>query len=103
MFCGRRMHRLHRLHHLGGIGRVTAFADDLHRFGPWGRRRHGRRRAPSIVLLLIAGLAVYAFVRLTDASHQPRRTRGEKLLLAALLVVAGAVVLSLHRSRARDW
>lgn len=104
MFRARhRLHRLHRLDRLNGLRQVVGFADDIHAHGPW-RHFGSRRRArtgPSLGLILLAGLAVFAFLKLTTAADGPNRARLEKITLAALALLVGAILLSLVRSARR--
>jgi hypothetical protein len=98
----RRFHRLH-LHRLGHIaGPVLEFTDGLARRSGWGPRRGFRaaRRGPSMVTLLLAGLAVLALVKVMSAAGG-RRSRAEKLVLGGVIVVLAAVVMSFRRSSAR--
>jgi hypothetical protein len=99
----RARHRLHRLHRLNGLQQVVGFADDIHAHGPWryfGSRRQSVR-GPSLGLILLAGLAVFAFLKLTAAADRPNRSTLEKIALAALALLAGAFLLSLVRSARR--
>ena len=64
------------------------------------RRRH-RRRGPSVLTLLLSGLAVFAFVRLTSASTAARRSPGERAIIAVLLVAAAWAVIRFRRSGRR--
>jgi hypothetical protein len=82
---------------------MTAFADDFTRNGRWRTPFHARpRRGPSIARLLLAGLAVFAFVKLMSAVNGRSRSTAEKVLLGALLVAVGAVVMSFRRSSRRS-
>ena len=57
-----------------------------------------------MVTLLLAGLAVFAFVRLTSMGARRGRSSAERLLLGVLLVAVGAIALSFRRSaRGRRW
>jgi hypothetical protein len=67
-----------------------------------GRHRRRRQRGPTIVTLLLAGLAVYAFAKLTSALSG-RRSTAEKILLGVLLLVVGAAVMSFRRSGQRRY
>jgi hypothetical protein len=49
----------------------------------------------------LAGLAVFALVRLLSAAQKPNRTGTEKWLLGTLIVSLGALLLSLRRSAPR--
>jgi hypothetical protein len=97
---------LQRFHELGRLGHIAnpvlAFADDI-TGRPWARRGfRPRRRGPSVALLLLAGLAVFAFVKvMSAASRQGRRSTGEKIVLGALLLALGAILLSFRRSAVR--
>ncbi len=62
------------------------------------RRRH---RGPSVLTLLLAGLAVFAFARLTTAATGNRRSVASRLLLGVLLLGLGAIVLAFRRSGRR--
>lgn len=96
------LHRLHRLDRLAHVADpVVAFADDFTRRGTWRlRSRVRQRREPSMALLLLAGLAVFAFVKVMSAARG-RRSTVEKVVLAALLLALGVVVLSFRRSTSR--
>jgi hypothetical protein len=58
-----------------------------------------RRRTPSWALILLAGLAGVALAKLMSADNREQRSTAQKALIGVLIVVIGAVVLSL-RSRA---
>jgi len=104
-----RLHRLSRVHRLRHLGDVAGFGMPLgSRFGGWSRSsRRGpfgssRRRArggPSAAKILLAGLAVFALVRLM-ANEGRMRSTAEKLVIGVLVAVLGAVLLSLRRSTA---
>jgi hypothetical protein len=88
----RRLHRLHRLHDLEFGSMPWSHAG----WTPAGRRARGRR-APSILLILLAGLAAFALVKLMSAAERPQRSPLEKVLIAVLLVGAASFVLRLRR------
>ena len=98
-----RLHRLHRLHELHRLGHVADpvldWTDDF------TRRLRGRhpgrpyRRRPSMLTLLLAGLAVFAFVKLTAAASRSNRSTAEKVVLGALLLAVTAWVMSFRRRR----
>ena len=60
-----------------------------------------RRRGPSVLRLLLAGLAVVALVKVMSAATGRQRSTAEKLVLGGLVVLLGAVVLSFRRSGRR--
>lgn len=93
-------HRLQRLHRLERLAPVLDFAAGIggHQRRGW---HHRWRRQPSIVWLLLAGLAVVTLARVMTAASARERTKTEQVLLAALVVLLGAVVLSFRRSGAR--
>lgn len=100
------LHRLHRLHRLQRLHRLERLAPVLDfAAGIGGHRRRGRhhpwRPQPSIVWLLLAGLAVVALAWVITAASAQQRTKTERVLLAGLIVLLGAVVLSFRRSGAR--
>jgi hypothetical protein len=81
-------------------------ADPFARFGErfvdrWERRVRPRRRAPSILRLLLAGLAVFAFMKVLSAASRERQSTGEKIALGVLLLILGAVLLGFRRSAVR--
>jgi len=94
----RRLRRLHRLGHVAAP--VLTFAHEFTGRGAWRSRVHRGRREPSILLLLLAGVAVFAFVKVMSAASR-RRSLAEKIFFGALLIVLGAVVVSFRRSSAR--
>jgi hypothetical protein len=94
----RRLRRLHRLGHVADP--VLTFAHEFTGRGAWRSRVRRGRREPSILLLLLAGVAVFAFVKVMSAASR-RRSLAEKIFFGALLIVLGAVVVSLRRSSAR--
>jgi len=49
----------------------------------------------------VAGLAVFALVRLLTASNRPNLSTAQKVALGALVVFVGSVLLSLRRSARR--
>jgi hypothetical protein len=67
--------------------------------GPYSRRR--RARGPSAVTILLAGLAVFALIRLMTASNRPDLSTAQKVVLGALVLLVGGVLLSLRRSARR--
>jgi hypothetical protein len=95
-----RIRHLHRLpplghrHRLGDLPEVIGFA-----------RFHSRsRRGPSLVRILLAGLAVFALVRLMSATNRPKRSAATTLVLGLLLVIVGTMVMSFRRSARRyQW
>jgi len=103
-----RLRRFDRWSHFGGPG---LFAGDLggHRswrrpYGRW-RRAYGRRRrarGPSAFTILLAGLAVFALVRLLTASNRPNLSTAQKVVLGGLVLFVGSILLSLRR-RARRY
>ena len=98
-----RLQRLNRLHRLGHVANpVLRFADDLTGRGAWRRQRgfRPRRRGPSMVTLLLAGLAVLTLVKVMSVANG-RRSTAEKVLLGGLIVLLAAVVLKFRRSFAR--
>jgi len=62
---------------------------------------HAPRTGPSVAHLLLAGLAVFAFVRLMSAANRGRRSRLTALTIGVLLLAVGALVSSLRRSARR--
>lgn len=96
----RRLHRLHRLHRSGRLADVLDFANGIG--SGWARgHRVRRRREPSIVWLLLAGLAVLGFAKLMTVANGRERSTAEKVVLGGLLLLLGVVVLSFRRSAAR--
>jgi hypothetical protein len=94
------LHRLHRLHRL-----VDVPARIVRSPRPW-RRAFGAapRTGPSVGRLLLAGLAVFAFVKLMSAASRPNRSRPSALVTSVLLLAVGALVISLRRSaRRHSW
>jgi hypothetical protein len=98
------LRRLHRLQQLGHIADpVLELTDDWTGNAP-GRHHHGshpRRRGPSVLRLLLAGLAVIAFAKVMSAASGRRRSTAERVLLGGLVLLLGAVVLSFRRSSPR--
>ena len=58
-------------------------------------------RGPSAAKILLAGLAVFALVRLMSSDSHRSRTTAEKVMIGALVGVLGALLLSLRRSTMR--
>jgi hypothetical protein len=96
----RRLRRWDRLENLYGIHSV---ADTLGARGPWRSAgwRPPRRRGPSFLLILLAGLAGFALVQLMTAADRPRRSTLEKVVIGVLLLAAAAFVMRLRRSGRR--
>ena len=107
-----------RPRHRGGVGDVLDFAAGIgadpwrfvgfhpgqlgiRRRRPFAGRPFARRRAPSVVTLLLAGLAVFALVKLMSATTGRRRSTAERVVLGGLLLLAGAVVMAFRRSSRR--
>jgi hypothetical protein len=106
MFHARCRRRLRRFDGWSRFGDLGVFAGDLggHRSWrrPYGRRR--RARGPSAFTILLAGLAVFALVRLLTASNRPNLSTAQKVALGALVLLVGSVLLSLRRSARRyNW
>ena len=105
--CAPRLRRLHRLHRLQGLGPgilpVLSFAGDITSHRRWRRGAfRPRRREPSTLLLLLAGIAVFAFVKMMSlANDGRRRTTAEKVVIGIALVALGAMLMSFRRSAAR--
>jgi hypothetical protein len=108
-FCGLAgMHRLHRLrrldrvHRLRRLRRVTPVLDFAASMGD--RRRWARPRSrpePTVLWLVLAGLAVISLAKVMTALGSRRRSTTEKVLLGAAVVLLGLVVLRFRRSAAR--
>ena len=100
MFC---RHSRFRSRRFGAFDYSAGFADPFGTRRRWGRGGFGfrRRRMPTAARILIAGLLVYAFVKLTSAIGRSNRTTYEKVALGALLAVVGAALLSLRNSSQR--
>lgn len=99
-----RLHRLNRLHRLGAIASpMGSFADDFARRRPWaaGPWHPKRRRGPSVLRLILAGLAVLAFAKVMSAANARQRSTVEKWIIGGLIVALGAAVLSFRRSGRR--
>jgi uncharacterized membrane protein len=86
----RRLHRLDRLHHLHRLSRL--------RYGAFPQASRG---GPSVARLLLAGLAVLAFVRLMSVASRPSRSTARRIGIAILLIAVGAIVMSFRRSALR--
>jgi hypothetical protein len=104
MFRSRyRLHRLHRFarfHEFGDVGDGARWDRSWRGFGA---RRH-RARRPSVFGILLAGLAVFALVKLWTASNRPNLSTAQKLVIGALVAIVGGWLLSLRRSAKRyDW
>jgi hypothetical protein len=94
------MHRLHRLSRLAHVtDPVISFAGGITASRRW--KRQVRRREPSIAVLLMAGLAVFAFMKVLSASSRQGRSIPEKIALGALLLFLGAIMLSFRRTAVR--
>jgi len=65
------------------------------RGGGYGFRRRG---TPTAVKILLAGLAVFAFVKLTGILDRPNRSTFEKVAFGALVAVVGAYLVSLRNA-----
>jgi hypothetical protein len=101
MFPTYGLHRLHRLHRLNRLSRLRGLSrlSRLQEIASAARPR----RSPSIGRILLAGLAVLAFVKLMSMASG-RRSRPGRIALGVLLLAVGAVVLSMRRSaRRRGW
>ncbi len=72
-----------------------------YRLGGLHRLRYASRREPSVAHLLLAGLAVFAFAKLMSAANRGHRSRPTALTIGILLLVVGALVMSLRRSARR--
>lgn len=55
----------------------------------------------SLGRVLLAGLAVFAFVKLMSAANRSNRSKAATIVLGVLLVAVGAIVMSFRRSAAR--
>jgi hypothetical protein len=93
------------LHRLGGLHRLHRLVDLPVRIRfprPWTAFRTGSPAGPSVGRLLLAGLAVFAFVKLMSAAHRPNRSKPTVLVTALLLLAVGALVMSFRRSARRS-
>jgi hypothetical protein len=101
----RRLNRLGRLHRLGALQAVAAVPAVVHQIPRWTHAGFApvRRRGPSIGRLLVAGLAVFAFVWLMTAAQRPNRWRFGRLATGVMLVAVAALMLSLRRSARRRY
>jgi hypothetical protein len=106
-----RLHRLSRVHPWADLAGWSSYAMPFGgAFVPGFRSRYRRgframgrrqRRGPSAFKILLAGLAVFALVRLMSQDSQRTRTTGEKLVIGVLVAGLAAMLLSLRRSTAR--
>jgi hypothetical protein len=81
---------------------MASFADDFAGAGPWQHRfQRPRRQGPSMLRLLLAGLAVLAFAKVMSTTTMRQRSIVEKLIIGGVLVALGAIVLSFRRSGRR--
>jgi hypothetical protein len=82
---------------------MAGFGDDVwsERRGRGFRRRSRQSRGPSVLAILLAGLAAFALVRLTTAANRPNLSTAQKVAVGALIVLVGGVLLSLRRSAQR--
>jgi hypothetical protein len=96
----RHRHRRYRMHRFGRFDDVAGFAGPFGARRAWRRGGFGfrRRRTPMAVKVLLAGLAVFAFVKLTDAINRSNRSTFEKMALGALVAIVGAYLVSLRNS-----
>ena len=88
------------MHRFGRFGDMSDFGGPFAGRRAWRRGGYGfrRRRTPTAVKLLLAGLAVFAFVKLTGVQRQSNRSAFEKVALGALIAIVGAYLLSLRNS-----
>jgi hypothetical protein len=95
--------RLHGLRRLHGLHELAGLADELHANLPLKRMRYRTRPygQPSVGRILLAGLAVFAFVKLMSTVNRPNRSRATALVLGMLLLAVGAVLMSMRRSGQR--
>ena len=104
---------MYRSHPLDGLDDVLRFTrnigrDPLRFVGVHPRHvmrhhRRVRRHGPSFLTLLLAGLAVFAFVRLTSASTTQRRSPAERAIIGLLLIVAAWAVIRFRRAGRRRY
>jgi hypothetical protein len=96
----RHRHLRHRMHGFGRVGDVVGLAAPFRTRRAWRRGGFGvrRRRTPTAVKILLAGLAVFAFAKLISAFNRSTRSTFEKVALGALVAVVGAFLLSLRNS-----
>jgi hypothetical protein len=91
------------MHRFGHLDDTTGFAGPFRTRHAWRRGRFGfrRQRTPAAAKILLAGLAVFALMKLTGALNRPDRSTVEKVTIGALVAVVGAVLLSLRNSSRR--
>jgi hypothetical protein len=82
------------------------FGSSFRRFGSYGRSspRVSKRplsRAPAAALILLAGLAAFAYARLFTAANRSTGSKVEKVLLGLGLAAVGTLLRSIRRSGAR--
>jgi hypothetical protein len=81
---------------------MASFADNFAGSGPWQHRyQRPRRQGPSMLRLILAGLAVLAFAKVMSSANMRQRSTVEKWIIGAVLVALGAIVLSFRRSGRR--
>ena len=88
------------MHRFGRFGDVANFGGPFGTDRAWRRGGFGfrRQRTPTAVKILLAGLAVFAFVKLTAAINRSNRSTFEKVALGALVALVGAFLVSLRNS-----
>jgi len=98
------LRRRHRFGSRSGLSSFGAWGDPLHHRSAWGGVRPWRRsRRPTWLTVALAGLVVFALIKLATASGRSRST-AEKLGIGALILVLGGLLASLRRSASRhDW
>ena len=96
----RHRHRRYRMHRFGRFDDMTGFAGPFATRRAWRRGGFGfrRRRTPTAVKILLAGLAVFAFAKLTTANRRPNLSTFEKVALGVLVAIVGAYLVSLRNS-----